>query len=93
MSDLIVSIFFITGSVFILIAAIGLIRFNDLFLRIHAATKSSSFGLLFIIAATSIYFHSFDVYVKSILIIVFIYLTAPLAAHSIVKSFLDNNKE
>jgi multisubunit Na+/H+ antiporter MnhG subunit len=32
------------------------------------------------------------VYLKGFFIIVFVYLTAPLAAHSIVKSFKDKEK-
>jgi multicomponent Na+:H+ antiporter subunit G len=32
------------------------------------------------------------VYIKSLFVVVFIYLTAPLAAHAIIKSFQDMDK-
>lgn len=93
MTGLLVPLLFIIGTVFILIAAIGLLRFDNLFSRMHATTKSTSFGILFIIVAVSVYFHTMDIYVKSALIILFIYLTAPLASHSIAKSFMDRKNK
>lgn len=74
------------GSVFILMAAIGLIRFNDLYSRMHATTKATSFGLLLLIIGVGLFFNTGMVWLKAFMIIVFIYLTAPLAAHSIAKS-------
>jgi multicomponent Na+:H+ antiporter subunit G len=56
---------------------------------LHATTKATSFGLLLLLIGVSLFFNIFPVYVKALLIIIFIYLTAPLAAHSIAKSFTD----
>jgi multicomponent Na+:H+ antiporter subunit G len=93
MNDLIVPILLLLGSAFILIAAIGLVRFNDLYSRMHATTKATSFGVLLILLGVSLFFGTLSVVIKSLLIIVFIYLTAPLAAHSIAKSFKEKNKK
>ncbi len=79
------------GAIFILVAAIGLVRFNDLYSRMHATTKATSFGLLLLIIGVSVFFSSSTVWIKAIMVIVFIYLTAPLAAHSVAKS--DEEKE
>lgn len=87
MNEIIISILLVLGSLFIMIAAIGLLRFKDFFGRIHAATKATSFGILLLLIAVMIYFDSWSITLKSLLIIIFIYLTAPLAAHSIAKSF------
>lgn len=80
------SILLFLGSVFILIAAIGLLRFGESFSRMHATTKATSFGLLLILAGVVFYFLSIIVAIKALLVIVFVYLTAPLAAHSISKT-------
>jgi multicomponent Na+:H+ antiporter subunit G len=80
------SILLFLGSVFILIASIGLLRFRESFSRMHATTKATSFGLLLILAGVVLYFLSFIVAIKALLVIVFVYLTAPLAAHSISKT-------
>ena len=91
MNILIVSILLFLGTVFILIASIGLVRFKDLYSRMHATTKATSFGVLLLLIAVSAYFNSWNIYMKAFLVIMFIYLTAPLAAHSIAKSYLDSN--
>jgi len=89
MNDIFISILIVIGALLILIAAVGLLKFKDLYSRIHATTKATSLGLLLVIVGVMIYFNLWDVTLKSILIIVFIYLTSPLAAHSIAKSYKD----
>ena len=96
MNEIIISILTLIGSLFILTAAIGFLRFKDIYSRIHSITKASSFGISLLLIAVSIYFVSSVVIIKALLIIIFIFLTAPLAAHSIIKSIgnkkNDNNK-
>lgn len=87
MDKIIVSILLLAGSFFILIASIGLIRLKDLYSRLHAATKAPSFGIFLILIGVSVFFNAPMVYIKSLFVIVFIYLTAPLASHAIIKSF------
>jgi len=89
MKELIISILLLTGSFFILIASIGLIRFRDIYSRLHASTKATSFGILMIIIAVAVFFDYGSVYIKTFLLIIFIYITAPLAAHSIAKASKD----
>ena len=89
---LITSIFILLGSVFIFIAAIGLLRFKDLYSRMHATTKATSFGILLLVAGIALFFNTSIFWIKSALVIVFIYLTAPLAAHSIAKSYKERDK-
>jgi multicomponent Na+:H+ antiporter subunit G len=93
MVKIIISILILLGSFFILVAAIGILRFKDLYGRLHATTKATSFGLLLMLIGVSLCFNLFLVYVKALLIIVFIYLTAPLAAHSIAKTFSDTSNQ
>lgn len=92
MDKIIISVLILLGSFFILVSAIGILRFKDLYARLHATTKATSFGLLLLLVGVSLFFNIFPVYVKSLLIIIFIYLTAPLAAHTIAKSFTGNSE-
>lgn len=87
MQTYLISIFLILGALFILIAAIGMLRFGDFFNRLHASTKATSFGVLLLLIGIAIFFSNWIVTLKALLVIVFIYLTAPLGAHSIAKSF------
>jgi multicomponent Na+:H+ antiporter subunit G len=94
MAEISIAVFILLGSFFILIASIGMVRFKDLYGRLHASTKATSFGILLLLVGVSIYFNDVNVYVKTVLIVFFIYLTAPLAAHSISKSYKkDDDKE
>jgi multicomponent Na+:H+ antiporter subunit G len=87
MDKIIISVLILLGSFFILVASVGILRFKDLYGRLHATTKATSFGLLLLLIGVSLYFNVFQVYMKALLIIFFVYLTAPLAAHSIAKSY------
>jgi multicomponent Na+:H+ antiporter subunit G len=93
MKELIPILAIFSGSLFILIAAIGLARFSDTISRMHATTKATSFGLLLILLGVALFYSSVIVWIKAILIIIFIYLTAPLAAHSISKTVDNNGKK
>ncbi|MGC9471199.1 MAG: monovalent cation/H(+) antiporter subunit G [Bacteroidales bacterium] len=86
MKQIFLSLLVFSGSLFILIASVGLIRFRDLYSRMHATTKASSFGLMLILIGVSLFFNLLPVYMKSLLVIVFVYLTAPLASHAIAQS-------
>ena len=87
MKELLISLLVLFGSMFMLIAAIGLMRFRNVYSRLHATTKSTSFGVLMLILGVAFFFFEVWVFLKGVLIIVFIYLTAPLAAHSIAKAY------
>jgi len=92
MKELIVLILIVLGSLFILIAAIGVLRFKDVYSSMHATTKASSFGLLLILTGVALHFLIWIVVIKALLIVTFIYLTAPLAAHSVSQTLKDRPK-
>lgn len=86
MKEIMIAIFILLGSFFMLLASIGLLRFRDTLSRLHATTKAPSFGILLIVLAVCLYFGSVALILKAALLILFIFLTAPLAAHSISKA-------
>ncbi len=81
MKMLLVDVLMILGTLFCLIAAVGILRFKDLYIRIHAATKAGAFGGSLVALASGIHFSSLSGWVQSLLLIVFFYITAPVAAH------------
>ena len=93
MKEIAVLILIFLGSLFILIAAIGLLRFRDIYSRMHATTKATSFGLLLILSGIALNYLTLVVLIKAVLVILFIYLTAPLAAHAISKSMERSGKK
>lgn len=47
----------LAGSVFVLLAAIGVVRFDDIFARMHALAKASTFGVLLMLAGAIVALH------------------------------------
>ena len=77
----------LVGAVFSFLSAVGLIRLPDLYSRAHAASKSSTMGVLFILVGTFLFFIMEGTFsIRLFLGIFFVFLTAPVAAHVIVRS-------
>lgn len=57
------------GSMFILIAAIGLLRMPDLIMRMHAATKAGTLGAGLILISVIFHFQRWSVTMESLLTI------------------------
>ena len=85
-SDLFTVIFLIAGLFFLSVGCFGLIRMPDLFCRMHAAAKTTTLGLGFILIASFIHLGFSAVGLKAILAIVFSFLTAPVGAHLISRA-------
>lgn len=82
-SMILISAFMLGGGLFSLLAAVGVIRFPDVYTRMHAATKAPAFGILLLQTAAALYFASLYAIAISLMVVVFIFLTAPVASHSI----------
>lgn len=78
----------LTGGIASVISAFGLIRLPDIYTRSHAATKSSTLAVLLTLSGTFLYFLFREqfVSVRVLLGIVFVFLTAPVAGHLIVRA-------
>lgn len=83
MIELLVALSMLTGSVLMLLAAIGALRMPDLPMRMHATTKAGALGSGLIMIAVALHFSSSEVTARVMAIIGFIMLTAPVAAHVI----------
>lgn len=86
MNELFAALLIITGSLFMLIAAIGVIRLPDVFMRMHAITKASSLSILLISAGLVIVVPTLRIFFGSLTLIVFIFLTTPVASHMIARA-------
>jgi multicomponent Na+:H+ antiporter subunit G len=62
------------------------IRLPDVFMRMHATTKAGTLGAGMILLSVAFVFGTVPVVARSIAIIVFIVLTAPVAAHLMGRS-------
>lgn len=71
------------GALFILAAALGMLRFPDFYTRLHASTKLVTLGGLGILGGASIAFSEVGSGERVLLIAAFFLLTAPLSGYMI----------
>lgn len=79
------------GCFFILVGALGLVRFSDFFKRLHAPTKASTLGVGCVLVC-SVAYHIFlgeDPQPRELLITAFLFITAPISAHLMAKAALS----
>jgi multicomponent Na+:H+ antiporter subunit G len=81
MIDLIIAVFLILGGFFALVAAIGILRLPDVLMRMHASTKAGTLGSSLILIGAAVHFADAGTTTRVVAIIVFLMLTAPIAAH------------
>jgi multicomponent Na+:H+ antiporter subunit G len=81
--ELIIGLMVLFGALIGALSAFGLIRLPDVYLRSHAATKSATLGVLFILVAAFLYFMIYleHTSAKLLLGIVFVFITGPVAGH------------
>ena len=83
MMDLVTAALVVAGGLFGLIAAIGMLRLPDMITRMHASTKAGTLGAGLIMAAVAIHFMEIGITLRAAAAILFLLLTAPVAAHVI----------
>ena len=83
MIEMIAAVFILLGCLFCLLAAVGLVRLPDTLTRMHAATKAGTLGAGMILAAVALLFGDIGTVLRALLVVIFLYLTAPVGAHLI----------
>lgn len=83
MIELLQGFLLLAGSLFMLIAALGIVRLPDLLTRMHASTKGASLGVMLLMAGVALHFLEEVVFARTIAITFFVLMTAPVAAHAI----------
>lgn len=76
------------GAILGLLAAIGVLRFPDTFLRMQASSKASTLGLACLLMGTALQFPDVSTIIRLGSIAAFVMLTAPLSAHVVARASL-----
>ncbi|WP_375570369.1 monovalent cation/H(+) antiporter subunit G [Ahrensia marina] len=84
--DILTGLIIITGAVFTLVAAMGILRFPDLYSRSHAASKAGTLGSGLLLAALALHSGELGVVTRAFAAFLFLLLTAPIAAHLLVRA-------
>ena len=82
-ADVITSVLLLAAVTFVLLGCIGLYRFDDVFSRIHAATKSITLGVILVAAGAALQLRDPGDTAKLAVAAVLQMISAPVTAHII----------
>lgn len=83
MRDWLTAFLLVFGSLAMVLAAVGIVRLPDLYTRMQAATKAGTLGVATMFVAVAVHFSDAAVTASSALVVIFLCVTAPVAAHMI----------
>lgn len=83
MSDWIAAAFLVSGGIFSLIAGVGVVRLDDIYMRMHAATKAGTLGLALICVAVMIKAETWFDVAEALFVFLFMIASSPVGAHLI----------
>ncbi len=81
--DYLTALLVLAGGLFGFVAAVGMLRLPDMITRMHASTKAGTLGGGLIMAAVAVHFMEIGITLRAGAAILFLLLTAPVAAHVI----------
>lgn len=84
--ELIISALIIIGALFSLIGALGVLRFQDLYVRMHAASKAGTLGAGLLLLAVAIASAELGLITRAIAGVAFLILTTPVSAHLLARA-------
>ena len=91
--EIIAAVCIIIGLLVFLCGTFGVFRFKYVMNKMHAAALGDTMGLFFVVVGLMIMSDSVFVIAKYVLIILFFWLTSPIATHMIAKVELLTNKD
>ena len=80
--------FIVSGAIFVVIGAVGTLRFPDFWSRLHAASITDSAGMILLVIGMCLQAGPTLVTVKLLVIGVFLFITGPTSTHAIANAAL-----
>lgn len=88
-AEILVATMLVVGGAFLLIGAIGMNRFPDFFMRLHAPTKATTLGVGGVLLASMVASWARGMIgVHELLITLFLFITAPVSANLLAQAGL-----
>lgn len=87
MREILASLLLVSGSLLMLLASLGIIRFQDTLSRAHALTKATTLGISLLLVALWVVLDDDISGLKILLVIIFCLLTTPLSGHMVASLY------
>ena len=81
------------GVFFTLVSTVGVLRLPDIYARAHTASQTDTLGAGFALAAVAVAFGWRHASVYTVLLLFFVFITNPTAAHAIARSAAETGVE
>lgn len=89
--DILSWVLLLIGAFFLLVGAIGVLRFPDFYSRLHAVSVSDTMGTALILVGLMIQGGLSMVTVKLLLMFYFMIFTGPTAVHALAEAAIEGN--
>lgn len=87
--QIVAAVLLVVGGVFALVGAVGLLRFPDFYMRLHAPTKATTLGVGGVLLASMVLsWTRGEVGLHELLITLFLFVTAPVSANLLSQAAL-----
>jgi len=88
-ADLLISALLVSGACFALLGSWALAKLGSFLKRVHGPSKATTLGVGCVLAASALWFGLHGVWsLHELLIALFLFLTAPVSAHLLIKAAL-----
>ena len=84
----IAAVLLVIGALFSALAALGILRFPDVYTRLHAAAKAGPLGAGLILLAVAFASNDWAIAIRAVVGLVFLIVTAPVSAHLLARAAL-----
>ena len=82
-ASVLAAVLLVAGAAFVAVAALGLVRLQDVYLRMHSLAKAGTLGCGLILTGVAIALPQAGVWLRVLGAIAFLVITAPVASHLI----------
>lgn len=91
--EAVIAFFLVIAGLFGIVGSFGMIKLTETMQRLHAPTKATTLGVGGVLIASMLYFYLVkgEFSFHELLITLFLFLTAPISAHFIAKTFMQAN--
>lgn len=92
-AEALASVLVLIGALLALLAGIGLHRFDDVFARMHSATKPATLGVVLLLSAAALRVEDVGDVAKLGLVLALQFTTAPVGAHMVGRAAYRSGTE